>query len=359
VYALGALVYHALSGVAPHAGDDTRDVVARRAHEAPVALEARVRDVPRDLATIVRKAMAARPEDRYPTARGFAEDLRRFQTGQLVSARSYSRWTLLGRWLRRHRAAVGTVAAAALTLGVVGSLSVRRVVRERNRAERALVESRARADALVLQHAQNALDRDPTAALAWIRAYPRGAADQAAAWNVVVEAEARGVARHALFAEESEPLSAAISPDGRVLALGNFRHLLLWDRSPSGGDSVRRDPAPVGPLRGRGCGLVGAPVTGRAACVLAERRARGGDGRRRHGAGVARAASFADAPGARGEGAPRGVLTGRALGGDRQRRLHGAALGRGFRAGARPRHPRGASLRRGVLARRPLRRVGG
>ncbi len=207
VYALGALIDHAFIG------------------------EARSRDVPLDLATIVRKAMAPLREDRYPTARELAEDLRRFQTGQLVSARRYSRWTLLGRWLRRHRAVVGVVTAAVIALTVAGGVGFRRVVRERNRAESALARADARADALVLQHAQSALEHDPTAALAWLRLYPAAAADPAAAWNVAVEAEARGVARHVFADPEGTPIAVAFTPDGALLASSSSDRLRLWDLS--------------------------------------------------------------------------------------------------------------------------------
>ena len=41
-----------------------------------------------------------------PTAKELAEDLKRFQTGKLVTAHDYSAWTLARRWLKRYRAAV-------------------------------------------------------------------------------------------------------------------------------------------------------------------------------------------------------------------------------------------------------------
>jgi len=54
-----------------------------------------------DLLAIVAKAMSRSPDDRYPNGKELAEDLKRFQTGQLVGAHEYSRSTLVGRWLRR------------------------------------------------------------------------------------------------------------------------------------------------------------------------------------------------------------------------------------------------------------------
>lgn len=225
VYALGALVYFALAGEHAHRGDTAGEVLSRRQEARPVALDVAVRECPRDLATIVRKAMAPRPEDRYPTARELAADLRRFETGQLVSARHYSWWTLAGRWIRRQRALVG--AAAALT--VMGAFSVQRVVRERGRAERALAVARARADALVLSQVSAALDRDPTAAVAWLRQYPRDGADPAAAWNLLVEAESLGVARRSLFVADGFPNDLAVSPSGSLVAMSGDLRTLVWD----------------------------------------------------------------------------------------------------------------------------------
>ena len=72
--------------------------------------------------------MARRPEIRYPSARELAEDLRRFQTGRLVSAHVYSRGTLVKRWLRRYRAPVIVAAVALTLLAVVGVVSVKRVI---------------------------------------------------------------------------------------------------------------------------------------------------------------------------------------------------------------------------------------
>jgi serine/threonine protein kinase len=85
VYAVGAMLYEVLAGVPPYHGG-TADVVNR----PPTPVEAVQPGAPPDLAAIVRKAMARRPEDRYPSAGELAKDLRHFQTGRAVSARRYS-----------------------------------------------------------------------------------------------------------------------------------------------------------------------------------------------------------------------------------------------------------------------------
>src|SRR5262249_32906717 len=78
-----------------------------------------------------------------------AEDLRRYQTGQLVGAHRYSLRQLLSRWLRRHRAAVSVAVVATVVLLALGGLALFRIVAAQHVAEaqRALAEQqRDRAD---------------------------------------------------------------------------------------------------------------------------------------------------------------------------------------------------------------------
>jgi hypothetical protein len=101
VYALGAMLYHLLSG--------------KRPHDAIPLLRAEPR-LPIDLVTIVEKAMAETPSERYPTAQEMAADLRSFQTGQLVGAHRYTTWQLFRRGIARHPVVVSFGALAAVAL---------------------------------------------------------------------------------------------------------------------------------------------------------------------------------------------------------------------------------------------------
>ena len=141
VYALGAILYYLLAGAPPHAGKTVAETLAAAKSEPPQPVETLEPDVPQELAAIVRKAMAMGLADRYPTANEMAADLKRFQTGQLVSVHRYSAWELIKRWVRRHRAtvtvgAVLTLAlAASLLAGVVGIRRQARVAEaERDKA---------------------------------------------------------------------------------------------------------------------------------------------------------------------------------------------------------------------------------
>jgi WD40 repeat protein len=230
VYALGALLYHVLAGRPPYEGTDSAAILSAVLGGVPEPLARRQPGVPRDLATIVAKAMARDPAARYPSARELADDLRRFQTGQLVTARAYSRISLLTRWMRRHAAPVAVGLVALVVLAVTGVLSVRRILREKGIADAQRNVAEARADELVLTHARSWLDRDPTTALAWLKSYPATAEHQAEARDIARDAASRGVARHVLRGHHDLVENAGFSPDGtRFVTAGLDGVANVWD----------------------------------------------------------------------------------------------------------------------------------
>ena len=144
VFSLGAMLYHTLAGAPPYAARTATDVIAHAIAGKVVPLSARKTGAPPDLIAIVEHAMANDPADRYPTAQALAEELRRFQTGQLVAAHDYSLGERIARFVRRHRAAVTVSAIALVAFAVLGTLAVRRIVAERDdaNAQRNLAERR-------------------------------------------------------------------------------------------------------------------------------------------------------------------------------------------------------------------------
>ncbi len=137
VYALGAVLFHVLAGRPPISGRTTDEVLARLVAGPLPSLSDTQPDVPADLLAIVAKAMAFAPADRYPSARELADDLRQFQTGQLVGAHRYSLGQLARRWLRRHRTAVVVAGAAVVVLVAIGAIAIHRVVRAERVAQAA------------------------------------------------------------------------------------------------------------------------------------------------------------------------------------------------------------------------------
>ncbi len=95
-----------------------------------------------DLDTIVLMAMRKEPERRYASADQLADDLRRYLDGRPVRARGDSTAYRVGKFARRHAAAVAAAAAVLLALvaGIVGT--TRGLVMARRERERAEASSR-------------------------------------------------------------------------------------------------------------------------------------------------------------------------------------------------------------------------
>jgi WD40 repeat protein/tRNA A-37 threonylcarbamoyl transferase component Bud32 len=237
VYSLGSLLYEILTGAPPHVGPSLAEVLASAQKGSVVSVEQREPDAPPDLCAIVRKAMAPERADRYPTAMEMAADLRRFQTGQLVTARQYSTPALVLRWIARHRAIVAVVAAAAVALAVVGVVAFRRVMEQRNRAETAMHGAERARDELVFRQAQSLLERDPTAALAWLKTYPLGGERAALLGPMIDDAVAAGVARHVLL-HHAWVMRLAFTADGRLVTADQGGDLVSWDLATGRGRDV-------------------------------------------------------------------------------------------------------------------------
>ena len=78
-------------------------------------------EIPRDLETIVLKAIAEDPARRYPTAGKLAEDLERFLTHRPIRARRTSWFERFWRWARRNKA---VAALGLLTLSLLVLVSI-------------------------------------------------------------------------------------------------------------------------------------------------------------------------------------------------------------------------------------------
>lgn len=134
VYALGAILYHLLAGAAPYHAKSTRELLREVRTGPPPAIGERVPGAPRDLVSIVDKAMARELDARYPSARELTEELKRFQTGRMVAAHAYSGLERALRVIRRNRAVVAVAALAVVLLGAMSILAVSRVLRSRTEA---------------------------------------------------------------------------------------------------------------------------------------------------------------------------------------------------------------------------------
>ncbi len=152
VYALGVLLYQLLSGRHPTArpGATPADVMRSTLDADPEPLSGAVatgydsaghdvtriaeerdttplrlkRELQGDLENIVAKALKKAPAERYPTVDALADDLRRRDASEPVSARPDSFAYRTTRFVRRHRGAVaaGGLTLVAIVAGLVGTI---------------------------------------------------------------------------------------------------------------------------------------------------------------------------------------------------------------------------------------------
>ncbi|MDX2000374.1 MAG: serine/threonine-protein kinase [Thermoanaerobaculia bacterium] len=112
------------------------------------ALEPLLAPLPREVAAIVRKCLAAEPPARYPSARSVAEDLHRYLNGEVVEAHAAGLAHRLTKLVLRHRvlaAVIGLATLGILTALVVAALSGWSAIRANERA----VARREQAEALI------------------------------------------------------------------------------------------------------------------------------------------------------------------------------------------------------------------
>jgi serine/threonine protein kinase len=122
-YSLGATFYELLTKKPVFEGCNRQELLRQIAQEEPVAPSKLDPTIPRDLETIVLKAMDKDPERRYATAQEIADDLRRFLEDKPILARRPTSAERAAKWTRRHRAVLeATVAVAFLALAIAAPL---------------------------------------------------------------------------------------------------------------------------------------------------------------------------------------------------------------------------------------------
>jgi predicted Ser/Thr protein kinase len=115
VYALGAILYHLLTGRPPFRAETPLATIRRIVSEDPVPPRSRQPEVPPDLDAVCLKCLAKEPRDRYPSAAALADDLRHVLDGEPVSARPPGLGRRLAKWWRTHP---GTSIALAVAAGL-------------------------------------------------------------------------------------------------------------------------------------------------------------------------------------------------------------------------------------------------
>ena len=140
IYALGATLYELLTLHPAFDEHDQARLIEQIAHQPPSPLRRHDRRIPRDLETLVLKALAKDPKDRFATAGELGDELRRFLESRPILARPVGLVGRLGRWYKRNpRLAVATILAASLltALGIGSTIAARTFRNQRDQVRTA------------------------------------------------------------------------------------------------------------------------------------------------------------------------------------------------------------------------------
>ncbi len=123
VYGLGATLYEMLTLAPPFSAETPAGLIKQIADAEPASPRSIDRTIPRDLETIVLKALAREPSRRYASAEMLADDLRAFLDDRPIRARRVTAIGRGARWCRKNPAVAmlsfSTLAALVLA-AVVG-----------------------------------------------------------------------------------------------------------------------------------------------------------------------------------------------------------------------------------------------
>jgi serine/threonine protein kinase/WD40 repeat protein len=226
VYGLGITLYEMLTLQPAFEDTDRARLIERVAREEPPRPRKIDPRIPRDLETIVLKAIAKEPARRYATAEAMAEDLRRFLADRPIHARRTSSLEKAWRWCRRNPVdAVLMGSVAALVLALTIGLSV------------ALLLRKERNEALA------SLERAETAEQRWYEEHNRAiasghlAAARASRWSGKVGQRFASLEELAAAAQHQPSLELRLELRNEAIAcltLTDLRLAKSWDGCPTG-----------------------------------------------------------------------------------------------------------------------------
>jgi WD40 repeat protein/serine/threonine protein kinase len=185
--------------------------------------------VPADLEAIVLKCLEKDRARRYATALDLADDLRRFERGEPVSAEPPTLKYLLGKHIRRHRGRFALAAAVVLLALAGAATALVRIERERRATEMALFDMYT---SLGLKAHE---EGNPAQALLWFAGASKRARDdvyrQEATAARLSSWQGRAPAPVRAFLKPGfQPRQILWDPTGSyLLALGQDHRFVIWD----------------------------------------------------------------------------------------------------------------------------------
>lgn len=145
IYSLGATLYELLCHEPAFPGQDRQSLLNKILHEEPLPIRAIDKSIPEEIETIILKAMAKLPIERYTNAANLAEDLRRFLENRPILAQRPSLIDHGRKWIRRHPSVVWATVVVLFISVVVLGISTALVIRQQALTQTALEREKDRA----------------------------------------------------------------------------------------------------------------------------------------------------------------------------------------------------------------------
>ena len=229
VYALGAVMYQLITGQLPHkVCGSSFDLMRRIVEEEvirPRLVNARIN---REMESILLKALAREPDDRYFSAGDFAADLKRYQAHEPLVAMPATTGYFVRRWMRRHRLPLSLATLILATIIGLVAWGIMAIVQERDQTRLQLASS--------LRHEAEAYLA--TGQWAQAKARLRESRDILVSLNqptLKVDLAMWSAYRSSPLpvlefpVGESVPTCGAAMADGRRVLVGAGRNVELWD----------------------------------------------------------------------------------------------------------------------------------
>jgi len=220
IYSLGVTLYELLTLKPAITGNRRTEILTKIAFDDPTPPRALDRRIPAELETIILKAIAKNPDDRYQTAAALADDLRLFQNDEPIRARRPTWFQLAAKWSRKHKslvASAGVIAAVVfVATAVTAAIAWDAFLKQQERTREAVESWRRSEGGRLIANALLQRSQDPALAL--------GLAVRGAELHPGLEANNALVAvldaiheQRSLQGHEGPVGHASFSPDGELV----------------------------------------------------------------------------------------------------------------------------------------------
>jgi hypothetical protein len=145
IYSLGVTLYELLTLERALPGQTREQLIYQITMVEPRAPRSIDRRIPVELETIVARAIAKDPAERYATGQMLADDLQRFLEDKPVLARRPSLWNKAIKWTRRHRTVTMSVIIILALTAIGSTISVALIAHAQSNTKAAYLGERRRA----------------------------------------------------------------------------------------------------------------------------------------------------------------------------------------------------------------------